>query len=239
MKQEDMFEATYAVPMHCQGCADGIQRALDGLPATKEVQFDIAKQLMVVKSSIAPSAIIETVQQKCGRDVIIRGAGASNSSAVCILEGAEGRVKGLVRMVEVDGGRKTLVDITLNGVEVPGVYKVRAHQNGDISRGMASVGAVFHDFRQDVVCADASGDGSAGDKLYSGKLFFSASEVPIWTLIGRSITATTLIADHSSGLVGVIARSAGVWENDKQVCACSGKTVWQERKDAIEHNIKH
>ena len=34
-------------------------------------------------------------------------------------------------------------------------------------------------------------------------------------------------------LVGVIARSAGVWDNDKAVCSCSGKTVWQERTEQV------
>ena len=34
-------------------------------------------------------------------------------------------------------------------------------------------------------------------------------------------------------LVGVIARSAGVWDNDKTVCSCSGKSVWQERAELL------
>ncbi|KAG7530845.1 hypothetical protein FFLO_04752 [Filobasidium floriforme] len=29
-------------------------------------------------------------------------------------------------------------------------------------------------------------------------------------------------------LAGVIARSSGVWGNDKTICACSGKTMWEE-----------
>ncbi|MCJ1329179.1 copper chaperone [Thelotrema lepadinum] len=32
-------------------------------------------------------------------------------------------------------------------------------------------------------------------------------------------------------VVGVIARSAGVWDNEKTVCSCSGKTVWEEREE--------
>ena len=33
-------------------------------------------------------------------------------------------------------------------------------------------------------------------------------------------------------LAGVIARSAGAWTNDKTVCTCSGKTQWEEAKEA-------
>jgi hypothetical protein len=30
---------------------------------------------------------------------------------------------------------------------------------------------------------------------------------------------------------GVVARSAGAWGNDKTVCACSGRTMWEEGRD--------
>lgn len=30
---------------------------------------------------------------------------------------------------------------------------------------------------------------------------------------------------------GVVARSAGTWGNEKTVCACSGRTMWQEGRD--------
>lgn len=28
---------------------------------------------------------------------------------------------------------------------------------------------------------------------------------------------------------GIISRSAGIFENQKQVCACDGVTIWEER----------
>ena len=68
--------------------------------------------------------------------------------------------------------------------------------------------------------------------LYAGQAFLHA-KLNINQLIGRSIILSKIkdqVAPDS--LCGVIARSAGVWENDKQVCSCSGKTVWQERIDA-------
>jgi copper chaperone for superoxide dismutase len=39
--------------------------------------------------------------------------------------------------------------------------------------------------------------------------------------------------EDENTLVGVIARSAGVWDNDKMVCSCSGKNVWQERQEQV------
>ena len=54
-------------------------------------------------------------------------------------------------------------------------------------------------------------------------------------MVGRSIVVSRKTEgfekEDQDTLVGVVARSAGVWDNDKTVCSCSGKTVWEERKD--------
>ena len=54
-------------------------------------------------------------------------------------------------------------------------------------------------------------------------------------MIGRSIVVSRKTEqfdkEDPDTLVGVIARSAGVWDNDKTVCSCSGKTVWEERTE--------
>jgi copper chaperone for superoxide dismutase len=62
--------------------------------------------------------------------------------------------------------------------------------------------------------------------------------IPIWELIGRGMVVSAqhegdgkFEQNDENTLVGVIARSAGVWENDKTVCSCSGKTLWEERAD--------
>jgi copper chaperone for superoxide dismutase/copper chaperone len=34
-----------------------------------------------------------------------------------------------------------------------------------------------------------------------------------------------------SVFAGVVARSAGTWGNDKTVCACSGRTMWEEGRE--------
>ena len=39
--------------------------------------------------------------------------------------------------------------------------------------------------------------------------------------------------DGNSGpglIAGIIARSAGAFENMKKVCSCSGKTLWEEAR---------
>lgn len=64
----------------------------------------------------------------------------------------------------------------------------------------------------------------------------------VWEMVGRGMIVQRVdggerITEGRVGdtdtVVGVVARSAGVWENDKVVCACSGKTVWEEREEMI------
>lgn len=41
---------------------------------------------------------------------------------------------------------------------------------------------------------------------------------------GSGVTPGTIFA-------GVVARSSGAWGNEKTVCACSGRTMWEEGRD--------
>ncbi|CAG59157.1 LYS7 [Nakaseomyces glabratus] len=234
----DFYEATYAVPMHCTDCTDDIKKCLNGITGIKDLQFDISQQMMSVNSCVAPSVIINALRD-CGRDAIIRGAGKPNSSAVAILETFEDvdlkkdtAVRGLARIVQVSD-QKTLFDVTVNGVPFSGKYQAKIHSNGNISEGVKSTGDVYYKFEEPIECSDAS---DLDKSLYSGQNFVSAP-LPIWDLIGRSFVIFRE-GEPAYDIAGVIARSAGVWENDKQVCACTGKTVWEERKDALKNNIK-
>ena len=58
----------------------------------------------------------------------------------------------------------------------------------------------------------------------------------VWEMVGRGVVVEKLGQNRERGnelVVGVVARSAGVWENEKVVCACSGKTVWEEREEMV------
>ncbi|EHK99559.1 putative Superoxide dismutase 1 copper chaperone [Glarea lozoyensis 74030] len=70
---------------------------------------------------------------------------------------------------------------------------------------------------------------------------FIDKPIKIWEMIGRGMVVSKqhegeakFEKNDNDTLVGVIARSAGVWENDKTVCSCSGKTLWEERKDEVK-----
>ena len=222
-------------------------------------------QPILTSSSAAPSAIVAAIQAT-GRDAILRGSGASDgnsnvshglglgadtsertAAAVCILEThaktVPDHVRGLARMVQVSP-TLTLVDLTLKGLS-PGVYRATIHSSGDISRGAASVGAVWNESQDSTLESNGTPRGIIGTVEIGlnrrGGVFFDRP-IQIWEIIGRGMVISKLSEDNLSQndpdtLVGVIARSAGVWDNEKTVCSCSGKTIWEERKERVEQGI--
>ena len=190
-----------------------------------------------MEGTTAPSTIVSAIEGT-GRDAILRCSGKSNSAGVCILEthaDVKDPVKGLARMVEVGSGT-TLIDLTIKGL-TPGTYHATVRERGDISQGAASTGGIWEALKS--MAGFKQARGSFGEikvgKDGRGNAFLE-KPFSIWEVIGRSMvvskqTEGSYVQNDSDTLVGVIARSAGVWDNDKTVCSCSGKTVWEERKE--------
>ncbi|EME41172.1 hypothetical protein DOTSEDRAFT_73562 [Dothistroma septosporum NZE10] len=232
------FETTFAVPLSCEDCIKDVSTSLYKLNGISNVSADLKSQLISITGNAAPSAIVSAIQDT-GRDAILRGSGRAESAAVCILEThstkVQDHVRGLIRMVQVSDSM-TILDMTLKGVS-PGTYNVTVRETGDISDGAASTGGVW-----DAIAAKREGrsrvKGVFGTidvgKSGLGSVFID-KPIQIWELIGRSAVVSRKTEqfekEDPDTLVGVIARSAGVWDNDKTVCSCSGKTVWEERKE--------
>lgn len=219
----------------------------------QETSFSLSNQLLTATTTTPPSAITSAIQS-IGRLAILRGSGKSNSAAVCILETPPpltpvlqpeaSPVRGLARFIQLSE-RITLLDLTLTGLP-RGTYVASLRQSGDISHGVKSMGDLFV--------------GLAGDRKGElGKLEVDGNgrgalvgEVDwrVWEMVGRGImvrqtggggegiSAASKGDKYQEGIVmGVVARSAGVWENEKVVCGCSGKTVWEEREEMVERGM--
>ncbi|KAJ6781139.1 hypothetical protein PWT90_04858 [Aphanocladium album] len=258
------FQTLFAVPLSCDGCIKSVSDALYSLGGITKVEGNLKDQLIAVEGSAwltassaaaAPSKIVEAIQDT-GRDAILRGSGSSNSAAVSILESfAESaqqqqqdgedptrEVRGLARMVEVGSGR-TLVDLTVRGVS-PGTYRATIRQYGDLKDGAESTGPVWQGQQE----AAAQPKGVLGTvevgKDGRGSVFVD-HEFYIWEVIGHAMVLTKqeegqgALKNDADTVVGVIARSSGMWDNDKTVCSCTGKTLWEERKDEVAKAALH
>ena len=129
----------------------------------------------------------------------------------------------------------TILDMSLKGVS-PGTYHVSVRERGDISEGAASTGGVWDLVQSKQEQRPAKGIFGTIEVNQSGLgTVFLDKPIQIWEMIGRSIVVSKqqerFRKEDVDTMVGVIARSAGVWDNDKTVCSCSGKTVWEERKE--------
>lgn len=234
------YQATFSVDMTCDTCIKDVSGALSKVPGIQDTEFSLQNKLLTTTSTTPPSAIISAIQDT-GRTAILRGSGKANSAAVCILETPPpstvllvpepSPVRGLARLIELSD-RITLLDMTLTGLP-KGTYAASIRQTGDISKGAKSMGGIFAGF-------DGNRKGELGklevDEDGRGQL---VGEVDwrVWEMVGRGVLVEPETRNGDArreGLVmGVVARSAGVWENEKVVCGCSGKTVWEEREEMV------
>ena len=235
------YEATFSVPITCENCTNDISNALSKLPGIQETSFSIPSKLVTTKGTEPPSSIITAIQST-GRAAILRGSGNVNSAAVCILETPPpieppdapepSPVRGLARLIEL-GERLTMLDLTLTGMK-EGRYRASVRVSGDISTGRDSMGGIFKGLEGDrkgeigELVVDAQGRGSL-----IGEIGWR-----VWEMVGRGVIVERVDREGKRGgndgiVIGVIARSAGIWENEKVVCGCSGKTVWEEREDMV------
>lgn len=219
--------------MECESCFASIKNAVSTLPGFQSIVPDMKQELVSIEGNVAPSAVVRAIQG-LGKDAIVRGTGRPDSAAVAILEtfykntqfSSKHSVKGLVRIVSVSPV-KTLFDLTVSGVDA-GTYYASIRTSGCLVDGPLSTGSQYAELGPVEVVK--SKDGNLGQAYFMRK-------INVADIIGRSITISkTQIPDQDS-IVGVIARSAGVWQNDKTVCSCTGKTVWEERKDAVEKGV--
>jgi len=238
------FQTLFAVPMTCESCIQDISGSLFKLSGIQKVEANLKDQLVIIEGTAAPSAIVAAIQST-GRDAILRGSGGSNGAAVCILEThsntVSDKVRGLARMVQVSADL-TLVDLTIRGLS-SGKYWATIRETGDISNGAISTRGIWADPKESVLKPRGVLGTVQVGKDGIGSVFID-KPIQIWEMIGRGLVISKqhegegkFEKNDEDTLVGVIARSAGVWGNDKTVCSCSGKTLWEERKDEVKKGM--
>ncbi|PSR79908.1 superoxide dismutase [Coniella lustricola] len=163
-------------------------------------------------------------------------------------------VRGLARMVEVSPN-VTLVDLTIRGV-APGTYYATIREYGDLKDGAASAGPVWkgHQTAQiEGLKTQVRGQLGTFEVGADGRgAVFLDRPFQVWEVIGHAFVVTrqeeegktqeeggkpAVLQNDENTVVGVIARSAGMWDNDKTVCSCTGKTLWEERKDEVKKGM--
>ncbi|XP_051921637.1 copper chaperone for superoxide dismutase-like [Hippocampus zosterae] len=242
----------FAVQMTCEACGDQVQTALEHQAGISSVSVDVGDGRVLVETSLS-SGEVQALIESTHRQAILKGMGSSEEhgdlgAAVAMLAGKEGRVRGVVRFLQLCEER-CLIDGTIDGLE-PGAHGLHVHALGDLTDDCLSCGEHFNPFgRHHGGPRDAERHvGDLGNILAGpeGRASFRLedSQLKVWDVIGRSLVVdagpddlgrgghplSKLTGNSGAGLAcGIIARSAGLFQNPKQVCACDGLTLWEER----------
>jgi copper chaperone for superoxide dismutase len=206
------------VTMECQDCVDSVSNVLSTIPGVHNFRVSLENQSVFVDGTAAPSKIT-TALRDTGRAAILRGSGESGDglgAAVCILDynrsdSPRQDVRGLARIVQLPSNPpRTFVEVTMASYPT-GMYDIIVHETGNLTNGVASAGKPLRVLGK--IQVDDKGWGQ-----WSGEV----DGLEVWQVAGHAISVDKV--------AGVVARSAGVWENVKKVCACSGRTIWEEHQ---------
>ncbi|KAF9326594.1 hypothetical protein BG006_010009 [Podila minutissima] len=246
------FKTEFAVEMTCLSCVQDITNILQGAEGIKKFDIDLKEQRVVVEGSAPPSSISRLLKNT-GKTVIVRGSGVAQ------VPGTE-KPYGLVRFLQVNNETcvvdVTVQGLTpgQHGIHIHelgdtsgGATTCGAHFNPtNVAHGDHETGHVGDLGNIEV------------DKKGWGDLVLESKRIKVWDIIGRSVVvtekpddlgqkpltmdtpSTVQASDLKSGsedgwsgkgvICGIIARSAGVFENAKKVCDCSGTTLWEEAR---------
>lgn len=216
--------------MECQDCVDSVSKVLSSISGISDYKVSLEHQSVLVNGSVAPSKITKALRET-GRAAILRGSGDSGDglgiyprlpwrltigAAVCILDynrqdSPHQDVRGLARIVQLPSTPpRTFVEVTIASYP-PGKYDIVVRETGNLTHGIKSAGQPLRILGK--VEVDERGWGE-----WSGEV----EDLQVWEVLGHALSVDQV--------AGVVARSAGVWENVKKVCACSGRTIWEEHQ---------
>lgn len=211
----------FAVQMTCDSCVDKVQKALKDVPGVNNVEINLEKQSVVVDTSL-PTLDVQKKLESTGKKVVVRGYDGS-IAAVTILETGDQNVKGVVRFVQATPNT-CIIDGTIDGL-TPGQHEICVYECGDLSNGCANVGDVYNP--TNAKNGRIFGDLGTINAQNNGRAVFRFEDdvLKLSEVIGRSFVVRN---KNQRVTCGIIARSAGLFQNPKQICPCDGVSIWDE-----------
>lgn len=254
----DDIKVEFAVQMSGEKCAEKVRKALENVG---NVDIDLKLGRVIINSTI-PWSELQDLIEKTGRKAVLSGFGGQ--SAVAMIQNETNNIKGVVRFSVIDNTNAgCVVDGVIDGLN-PGLHGIHIHECGDISEGCQSVGSHYnprdspHGSPNDPPSKRHTGDLGNVRANDDGRATFRFIDpiVEVWDIIGRSVVISENADDCGRGesdrslidgncgrriACGIIARSAGILQNYKKICACDGVTLWDEREKPLaggERNMK-
>lgn len=218
------MSATCTMEFAVEGCPHKAKKMLDGKEGIQSVSIQSGS--LLVESNISATKINKMIETS-GQRAVLQGYGSASGkpnlgAAVALMDVGVG--KGVVRFVQVDDST-CVVDGTLDGLS-PGKYGVFLHEYGDISEGCNSCGSILSNSSNNTIgeIGEISSESGRAEFRITNKNF------KVWDILGRSCVVHNQQTSADNRLLcGIVARSAGLFQNTKKICACDGVPVWDER----------
>ncbi|GLU05715.1 hypothetical protein SLE2022_227980 [Rubroshorea leprosula] len=229
----------FMVDMKCEGCVSAVKNKLETVSGVKNVEVDLANQVVRVLGS-SPVKIMTEALEQTGRKARLIGQGVPEdflvSAAVAEFKGPD--IFGVVRLAQVSM-ELARIEANFSGLS-PGKHGWSINEYGDLTRGAASTGKVYNPSNEGTD-KELLGDLGTLEVDVKGDTFSSGvkQRLRVADLIGRSIVVYETEDKSDPGLrAAVIARSAGVGENYKKICTCDGTTIWEaSNKDFVTSKV--
>uniref|UniRef100_UPI00358EC15E copper chaperone for superoxide dismutase-like isoform X2 n=1 Tax=Myxine glutinosa TaxID=7769 RepID=UPI00358EC15E len=244
----------FAVEMSCGSCEQAVIDVLLDVPGVRMLEIAADQERLVLESTL-PIEKLQDLIETSGRKAVLKGVGSSagehHGAAVTMLEG-RGPECGVVRLMQVSSDC-CLIEGTVDRL-TPGLHGLHVHSLGDLTADWLSCGGHFNP-RGGAHGEPTDENSHAGDlgniladEHGSASFRMASNKIHVWNIIGRSVVVTEREDDlgkgnHELSLVtgnsgegvawGIIARSAGLFQNPKRICTCDGVTLWEEREKQI------
>ncbi|XP_067831712.1 copper chaperone for superoxide dismutase-like isoform X2 [Heptranchias perlo] len=240
--------------MSCESCVDAIRNTLTAVEGIHSVDINLSKEQVLIDTTLTSGEVQELIEGT-GRRAVLKGMGPATLGdlgvAVAML-GPDSPVKGAVRFLQLSE-QQCVVEGTIDGLS-PGLHGLHVHEFGDLTNSCFSCGNHYnpgknkHGGPQDANRHAGDLGNISANEVGRATFRLQADRLKVWDIIGRSLVVDAGEDDLGRGghplsrttgnsgerlACGIIARSAGLFQNPKQICSCDGVTLWEERDRPI------
>ncbi|XP_070497063.1 copper chaperone for superoxide dismutase-like [Chironomus tepperi] len=208
----------FAVKIKGSECVEKIKNKLIDHAKLSESSINSViddNEARIIVDSNKPWVELHEIIESCGLNSAL--VGFSDQSAVGIIDkGNTTDVKGVIRFCSIPNKKGIVIDGVVDGLAKSKDHFVSVYEYGDISNGCENLGEIYNNATYNIKSND---DGRSTIRTIDNNL-----SIP--ELIGRGVC----ISNSNEKLAcGIISRSAGIFQNYKRICVCSGKVLWDER----------
>ncbi|CAG2195317.1 CCS [Mytilus edulis] len=205
------MSVTCTMEFAVEGCPHKAKKALDGKDGIQSVSIESGSNSLVVQSNLSSTQVNSMLETSGQRGVLMGYGGLTDKpnlgAAVALMDtGLDSKVKGVVRFVQESMGF---------------IYEF-----GDISAGCNSCGDILGKSLNKPVGEIGEITSTAGRAEFR----VTNNNFKVWDIIGRSCVLHDQAQSTDNRLLcGIVARSAGLFQNTKRICACDGVPVWGQK----------